>query len=289
MIITRLCGGLGNQLFQYAFARRIAYINNVPLKIDVSLFDQDELRSYKLSHFQIVAELATSTDLEFFINAQSRGVTARFINKCRPYYKRYYIKEKSCDFDANLLKSSGRVFLEGYWQSEKYFCDIDSILRSEFILKKEFDEGNKLILEKIRSVNAVCLHVRRGDYVSNPETYRAFGVCSLEYYKNAVTMIENLVTVPHFFVFSDDPAWAQENIKLSHPMTFVTHNGAERDYEDLCLMAACKHYIIANSSFSWWAGWLGNYAGKIVIAPKRWVNDPSFNSPNRIPKAWLKI
>jgi hypothetical protein len=289
MIIARLYGGLGNQLFQYAAARRIASVNKAPLKLDTSFFESDKLRQYKLHYFNIQAEPATSQEMAFFIEAGARSLPVRLLNQCKPYYKRYFIQEKSLEFDPNLLKATGNVYLWGYWQSENYFADIQDLLRREFTMRHEPDEMNREMLRQIRAVNSVCLHVRRGDYVSNPLTKQIHGVCGTDYYQKAIAELTRLVSAPHFFVFSDDPEWTLTNLKFEHSTTFVTHNDADREYEDLRLMAACQHYIIANSSFSWWGAWLGSCAEKVVIAPQKWGNDPTLNTRNRIPAGWLTI
>lgn len=289
MVIIKLKDGLGNQLFQYSIGRRIAYSNNTSLRLDMTCFEYDKLRQYKLRHFNISAELVAPQELAFFTEVGLRDLPTRLINRCKPYYRRYFIREKSFDFDANLLNAPSHVYLDGYWQSEKYFVDIKDLLRREFRVKDEPDEVNQEMLYRIQSVNAVCLHVRRGDYISDPKANQIFGICSLEYYKQAVVLLKKFVAEPHFFVFSDDPDWTQANLRLGHQTTFVTHNGGEKDYEDLRLMTACKHNIIANSSFSWWGAWLGDYSEKIVIAPKKWANDPKLNTRHRLPESWLAI
>lgn len=289
MIVSKLYGGLGNQLFQYAIARRIAYLKDVPLRLDISYFKANNLRKYKLDNFNIKAEIATSQDLAFFIETGSRSFLTRLVNKCKPYYKKYFIREKSLEFDPNLLKASGHVYLDGYWQSEKYFFDIQNLLRQELTVRHEPDTMDMELLRKIRRVNSVCIHIRRGDYISDPSTNQIHGVCNLDYYHRAVALLMKSVATPHFFIFSDDHEWSQVNMRLESPMTFVTHNDTDKEYEDLRLMAACDHYIIANSSFSWWGAWLGKHPEKTVIAPKKWGNDPALNTINRLPESWLTI
>jgi hypothetical protein len=292
MVVVSLNGGLGNQLFQYAAARRIAVFNKAPLKLDISVFEGHKLRKYSLHHFNIIEDIASPEEVARFNKSSAKDVAsqfARLVNKCKPYHKRYFIRERSFEFDPNILKAPGRVLLHGFWQSEQYFADIEDVIRREVTVKSPPDELNAQMAREITATNSVCLHVRRGDYVSDAVTHQAHGVCSLEYYHTAIEEIARLTPAPHFFVFSDDPQWTQANLKLEHPTTFVTHNDASRNYEDLRLMATCKHYIIANSSFSWWGAWLGTHPEKVVIAPKQWANDSKLNTKNRLPESWRRI
>jgi hypothetical protein len=131
--------------------------------------------------------------------------------------------------------------------------------------------------------------VRRGDYVQNPVTNARHGLCPLEYYHTAVRTLAAQVPDPQFFVFSDDPDWTQQNLKLPYPTTYVTCNGLERDYEDLRLMSHCRHHIIANSSFSWWGAWLSTFPAKTVLAPSTWFREPPQASRDRVPAGWLTV
>ena len=144
------------------------------------------------------------------------------------------------------------------------------------------------MLDRIHSCNAVSVHVRRGDYVSVAETRERHGTCSLDYYQAGFEHIAARIADPVIFVFSDDPAWVQANLKFPSPTIYVTHNVGKQNYEDLRLMSACRHFIIANSTFSWWGAWLGEGAGKIVIAPKRWGNKPD-EMDDPVPEVWVRL
>lgn len=288
MVVVKLEAGLGNQLFQYATARRLALVNGLPLKLDITWYERSALREYKLHHFNISAEIATPGEIAGFHKSYSRrwaDSLARLAYEYLPNNKGPLLKERGCDFDPRVLEVSGGARLEGFWQCEKYFADIGDVIRRELTVKSEPDEVNKEVARQIARVDSVCLHVRRGDYLADPR-YR---LCSPDYYWAAVREITRSVSEPHFFIFSDDPQWTRDNLKLEHPATFVTHNGAAGDYEDLRLMSACKHFIIANSTFSWWGAWLGAHAGKVVIAPERWVNDPRIDNKDRLPESWVVV
>ena len=173
--------------------------------------------------------------------------------------------------------------------ANKYFADIRDILLGELTVRYEQDRQSREVAEEITSTSSVSIHVRRGDLVSNPFANRVFGTCSPEYYMKCIDFIGSKITDPHFFVFSDDSSWSSENLNLQYPTTFVNHNDANRDYEDLRLMSSCKHHILANSSFSWWAAWLNTNPDKTVLAPARWFRDEGRNTPDRLPDSWIKI
>lgn len=288
MIIVRLIGGLGNQLFQYALVRRLSLLHDVPLKLDISQFETYKLRRYSLNAFNIIEDYATEGDI---VRIKEKGFASfrRLTEKLLPYYKRSYIHERSLHFDPNILKSPKNLYLEGYWQSERYFKDIEDVIRREFTFKFKPDASNERTSEHINSVNAVSLHIRRADYVSDAAINQFHGTCTLAYYQQAVEIIVRKALSPHFFVFSDDILWAKENLILTYPTIFISHNNATKDFEDLRLMIQCKHHIIANSSFSWWGAWLSKNPDKIVIAPQKWFNDESINTKDLIPEGWIRI
>lgn len=293
MIIVKLIGGLGNQMFQYAMARRIAYVHNVSLKLDITGFNNctgDTPRSYELKHLNVIENFSSKKEIEKFKIKKGFYVSiSKFKEFFIPYYKRSYIREKSKRFDPNILKLSGNAYLEGYWISEKYFKDIDNIIRREFTVKPKIDSINKQLAQTIRDCEAVSLHIRRGDYVSNPQANKFHGLCSLDYYYKAIKILTQKIKNPHFFIFSDDPEWVKENLNIQASVEFIAHNSSDKNYEDLRLMSLCKHNIIANSTFSWWGAWLNENPKKIVIAPKKWFNIGDIDTLDIIPELWEKI
>jgi glycosyl transferase family 11 len=289
MIIVKLCGGLGNQLFQYALGKSLSIASKLPLKLDINAFKKDTLRKYYLNNFTINEELATQKEIVVFKN----NIFLKAINKLTKnkfHYLNHIVNEKNICFEPQILKIKKKVYLDGYWQTEKYFKDIENILKKEFVLKTPLNAKNKKTLERISvSLNSVALHIRRGDYVNNTATSQFHGNCSLQYYQNAINLISEKIKDPHFFIFSDDIPWVKENLKSKYPMYYLDNNPPEKGYEDLRLMSGCKHFIIANSSFSWWGAWLAENKNKIVIAPKKWFNDTSIDTKDLIPETWLKI
>jgi len=287
MVIIKLIGGIGNQMFQYAMARAVAERNKAELGIDICWFDRYKNnlapREYALDDFNISGKLLKTGIFYRILSKLS------FLENIRPPQRMYYIKEKQIfHFDPEVFKISGNVYLDGYWQTEKYFKDIEEIIRKEFTLKNPFNKIVSGIAEKISETNSVSLHIRRGDYVEDKITNQLHGVCSLDYYLKAINRILEKVSKPSFFIFSDDIEWAKNNLKLNYPIIFVSNNSI-KDGEELLLMSKCKYNIIANSSFSWWGAWLNQNPQKIVIAPKQWFKDSSIKTDDLIPDSWQKI
>lgn len=296
MVMVRLMGGIGNQMFQYAAARRLAYIHNCALKLDLGWFDEiaaaDTARVYDLHVFAITGTVASLEEVNEMMQAARSGwrlLLARARGRLTGAPVKTYTKEKNFHFDSEILMLPDDVYLSGYWQSEKYFSDIADILRREFTVKTPPEDRNEQTVEMIRKTQSVSIHVRRGDYVTNPFATQYHGTCTLDYYRDAMEFVGARVEDPHFFVFSDDPAWARENLVSGHPTNVVDCNGPDRAYEDMRLMSLCRHHIIANSSFSWWGAWLCKNPDKIVIAPARWFANAALDTRDLLPERWIRI
>ncbi len=289
MIIARLNGGLGNQMFQYALGRHLAYKHQTTVKLDLALFENDKQRNFNLDCFNITGTIAAKQDLNKF-PASKQTLISKFINPFTQQFSSYkVVKEQYFHYDTDVLKAPDNVLLDGYWQSEKYFQSISGILQSEFTFKPPLEGRNRQMADLIQSVPAASIHIRRGDYITNSLTNRVHGICSIEYYLEAVRLISSKVPDPEFFIFSDDPEWVQQNIKLDYPIYYVNYNLTDKGFEDMRLMSLCRHHIIANSSFSWWGAWLGVNVNKVVIAPAKWFNDSSLNTRDIYPSAWLRV
>jgi Glycosyl transferase family 11 len=288
VIVTRLMGGLGNQMFQYALGRRLAYDRRVPLKLDLSWFRDssktgvDTSREYALDRWRIQASIATAEDLACFTGRQS--LLGRLGLSFPPV-----VRERGPKFDERVLRVPSTVHLTGYWQSEKYFRPIREMLLREFTLAAAPCPHAVAILSQAREVPAVAVHVRRGDYANHPHTNEYHGLCSIEYYQEAARRIAEQVPGATFFFFSDDPDWVRDNLKLDWPMIQVTHDGGCAPHEDMWLMSQCSHHIVANSSFSWWGAWLCQREDKIVIAPSQWFRNPKIDTSDLIPEGWTRI
>ncbi|MDP2705012.1 MAG: alpha-1,2-fucosyltransferase [Patescibacteria group bacterium] len=289
MIIVNLIGGLGNQLFQYAVGKRVALVNQTELKLDISGFETYKLHAYSLQHFNIVEQIATSKEVAWFKKYQKKKGRIWFLYNRLIANDAIYIQERGFPLNQKVMDLKSPAYLDGYWQTEKYFKQIEDIIRKEFTVKDELTGRNKEVAEEIKKTSSVSLHVRRADYVTNARTNEHHGTCDSAYYNKAVSIIAEKVETPHFFVFSDDMDWAKKNIILNYPITYVDHNSAATNYEDLRLMSLCKHNIIANSSFSWWGAWLNNNPQKTIIAPQRWFLTDKMDTRDLIPNTWIKI
>lgn len=293
MIIVKLMGGLGNQMFQYAAARCLSKRHGTQLKLDVSFFEGEQSgntkRRFELDNLCITAAKASRWEV---ITQRNCKFENQLENALVSLYQRVVghtvYCEKSFNYDHQLLTLPDNVYLEGYWQSEHYFAEIKEVIRKEFSVRTPLTGRNRELAEEIRSVNAVSLHVRRGDYVLDAKTSAMHEVCDLGYYRRAEERVVQTLKHPHFFIFSDDPEWAEENLKLGGAVVYVSHN-VDEAHEDLRLMSLCRHHIIANSSFSWWGAWLAPLPYKLVIAPKRWFRDPVIDTSDLIPSSWLRI
>lgn len=292
MIITKLIGGLGNQMFQYAAGRRTAIANNTELKLDITGYDHQvgiTPRVYMLDIFHIHASIATKQEVKLF-NTNSKGFVQRHWRQLKLLlFQRHYIRQRTTYFTNDFLSIPNNSYLDGYWGSEKYFADVVDIIRKDFTLKNKPDKYNIDMIRRITNGNSVSIHIRRGDYILDEKTNKHHGVCNLDYYLKAVDLIAKKVKKPFFFIFSDDIKWAKQNLRLKFPCVYVDHNIGEKDCEDMRLMDECKHNVIANSSFSWWGAWLNKNKNKIVIAPKRWFTDKSINTEDLLPDSWIRI
>ncbi len=294
MVIVKLNGGIGNQMFQYAAARRLAYVNNVPLKLDISWFGKNRAetrRNYNLDCFNLEAEIARDNEVSELKSHRNNPFFRHlpgFLKKLVFHTGQTHIIEKAYNFDPEILLLKDNVYLDGYWQTDKYFNDVEDVLRSDFTFRSEPEGQNLHYAELIRNLNSVSLHVRRGDYVSSASTGAFHGLCSLDYYRQAVTEIFRRTDKPVFFAFSDDMEWVRENLKIDADVYYVDCNTSETCHEDMRLMSLCKHHIIANSSFSWWGAWLGSHPDKIVCAPEKWFN-AKIDAHDNIPDSWIRL
>lgn len=294
-VITRVKGGLGNQLFCYAAARRLALANNAELVIDdVTGFTRDQRyhRTYALDHFRIGARRATAAErLEPF--ERYRRCLKKWMARRKPFEGRHYLEQERMDFDARLLSIKVRdtLYLDGLWPDERYFRDVDSVIRQDLKIVPPSDPINSCLADEIRDCpSAVAVHVRWFDLagMKGPQNV------SPEYYQRSCLIMEETTDSPRYFVFSDHPEAARSTITLpKERVKFVSQNlGEENAYADLWLMAQCRHFIIANSTFSWWAAWLAPGENKVVISPAPEKGDGKetiSNLSGAIPDGWLVV
>ncbi len=279
MIFSRLHGRLGNQMFQYAAARALAERLDTRVVLDdrtalhkgdgtlLRVFDLPDLATAPLPPAKHQRALA-------YLTWRALGL--------RPRIRR----EKGLRYNPDFANWTDDSYLHGYWQSEQYFADIADTLRSAFVFRTPMSARNAEMAARIASGPSVALHVRRGDYVA----VNTMALCDQAYYDAALAAIRKRMDAdPTVYVFSDDPDWAKANLPLPFDKVVVDFNGPDADYEDLRLMTLCQHNIIANSSFSWWAAWLGETPDSIVAGPARWFADASMRNPDILPARWISI
>lgn len=287
VIVVKLKGGLGNQMFQYACGKAVSLKHNSLLYLDISGFPDHNGRKYSLEGLNVKANIADNCLLRKFkdgllsVLLKKLGFNIDFRYKC-------YFEKKRIVFDPEIFDAGDNIYIDGYWQNEEYFKHIERILLEDFTLKNPLPEKEMPVKKRTKKESSVALHIRRGDYVTNPETKKNHGVLDICYYNEAMKIISSKVNNPHFFVFSDDIYWAENNLKSDFPIYFIKdHNYS--NVEELYLMTLCDHHIIANSTFSWWGAWLSKNPQKIVIAPQKWFSCFEANIKGLIPDEWIKI
>lgn len=293
MIIIHINGGLGNQMFQYAFGRAISIKNNYDLYLDISSLSNEKNqnnREYGLSFFNIKAKIADKTVLTNIIDEKRiykkyYKWISTYIRGFRPIKKKF---ELSFEYSEKNIEHADNVYYIGYWQSEKYFSDISRIIKEDFQIINPPSKKNDLILKKILAINSVSIHIRHGDYLHNITTNKFHGICSINYYLKSMKFIEENTIVDEYFVFTDDPIWAKNNLFSEKKITVIDWNFYE-PHEDLRLMSSCKHHIMANSTFSWWGSYLGEHNKQIVIAPEPWFDNKAIQSKDIYLQKWIQI
>jgi len=265
MIISEIKWGLGNQLFQYAAGLSLASYHNVPLILDITNFEEDFDREFGLKYFEI-------NDIKTEIESDNDVTFNLFLNNQYP-------------FEANFFKNSSFTYLSGNWQSEKYFIDIKDKIIERYRVKPQYIKQIDFSSLKIHEGTAVSIHIRRTDY----SHHFVLDILPLSYYYEAIKYFTEQFDDIKFYIFSDDIAWVVENLKLDAEHVFVSENYTKHNIEDFYLMQQCKHHIIANSTFSWWAAWLCAYPNKIVMTPAKWFSKGNVSTRDLIPGNWLTI
>lgn len=289
MIIVELRGGLGNQLFQFAYGFHLANKRKTRLLLDTSHFINHPLRNFELDKLGLSKYVGNQEEIKAIKKyVDPRRLHNKICNLVLPYYRHSLVRERAYHFDPNLLKVRKNVYLSGFWQSEKYFSD-DAERLLEAI---RFEQVNHLapIKEQIVSSHSVGVHIRRGDYASDPQVKALHGLVPMEYYERAIEFLRNEIPDLSIFVVTDDPAWVTDNFKVG---SFEVLSGKHtRDsVDDLYLFSLCQYNVTANSSFSWWGAWLNQNKNKKVICPKNWfaAYADKFDTKDLIPDSWIKM
>jgi hypothetical protein len=290
MIISRIMGGLGNQMFQYVLGWRLALEHGVPLKLDLSWFDRQEKRKFELDQFDLDISLANKDYLRELIPFSSirlvRGLWRRVHNRL-PENRGFVYREKQIGyFDPDVLKVGKNKYLDGYWQSEKYFKKYEDQVRSLFTPKDPLtDQDQALAKEMSGNPHSVSVHIRCGDYISQQHIIRGHYICTPQYYKETMQLlVERFGDSAYFYIFSDDPDWCRSNIAF--PANFkIVSNQQRSTGQEMILMSQCQNAIIANSSYSWWGAWLIDNSAKFVLYPEKWFYNHA--APDTPAEGWI--
>jgi hypothetical protein len=293
VIITNLIGGLGNQLFQYATGLAVARHTGAELRVAVDMFEDYRLhQGFELARvFNLDIREASASEMRDclgpFRSKRARRLIARFLPGV--WYEGHLVVQPTIRYWPGILDVGPNAYLHGYWQSERFFDAVVTELRSALSFRFPLEGENAKFAMRMQSCNSVAVHVRRGDYLSNPKNKALFADCSPKYYLDAVKLVLDSQPDAHFFIFSDDPAWAKELlVPLTANIEVIEHNRGADSYNDLRLMSLSRHIIIGNSTFSWWGAWLQEREDKIIIAPKRWLRSPRLDI-DIIPQRWIRI
>lgn len=293
MIVIKLGGGLGNQLFQYAAGRCLSYQYHIPLKLELSQLDKNPYRSYELGAYNIQENFTTKEEAEevnHYINDYCQTDIKGTFNRLRiKYFSTWSImyEKHAMPYNPEVKHlSKPNIVLRGVWYSEKYFKEIETLIRQEFTLRYPLSEKDQQFARHMQCLQSASVHIRRTDFIGS-----RLDVCTPAYYQKAIDHVAKRLTKPYFFIFSDDPAWCRANLNLDYPSEIVSDESRSAAHE-LYLMSQCKHHIIANSSFSWWGAWLNPNQQKIVVAPDRWFAAETKRTAyvhDFIPPAWVRL
>lgn len=294
MLVINLIGGLGNQMFQYAFGQSLAQERKIKVFFDTKeLLDRTPkedftYRDFELHVFEAKVEIASDKLLRpftFKVESLLERIYYKLLRKLKNIS--YYKQNNPFVYEPVVWNTPPNTYFDGYWQSEQYFHKHEQLIRRCFTFKSPLIGKNQQLAKQMQDENSIAIHVRRGDYVNNQHINGVHGTCSPAYYQAAVNLIANQITGPKLYLFSDEPDWVAQNMLFDYPVTYISHNKGANSFEDMRLMSLCKHNIIANSSFSWWGAWLNANPTKIVVAPRQWMQSLDVSNYDLIPKGWI--
>ena len=304
MVIVNIHSGLGNQLFQYAFGRKVALDRNMELQFDYTLLYKQEkqhnlLLRNKLDNFNIVGKEANNDEIGKLQRIEYTSFYYRALRKLSRRKIRlfknnsYHIDESTFSKDKKKLAAADHLYITGYLGDIRLLAEFNNVILPDLKLITPLNDLNINKKAKIDTVNGVGIHIRRQDYENQQEV---FALLTMEYYKSAIEYITEKTNNPIFFVFSDDINWVKKMFPKYFPQwnfEYVAINNMDTDFMELELMRSCKHFIIANSTFSWWAAWLNSNPNKIIVAPKKWFNKKQLQKDYEkgllVPSDWIKM
>jgi hypothetical protein len=299
MIIVKLKGGLGNQMFQYALGRELQRRNGGELYLDLTwLLDRFPrsgvvYRDYDLDIFAIRPRLTLlSVVARRWPLPLALMYGSAYLSRFRDRVGLRRLVREGCPAlpPEELLQLKGDLYLDGHWVSLKYFEGSAATLRQEFRVREPLLAVSEGVAAAMAETDSICLDVRRTDYVTLQASIEMHGFVGKEYYAQGLAVIVPRLARPHIFVTSDEIEWCQANLHFEHPTTFLGHEHDGYKFGNkLTLMSRCKHFLIPNSTFAWWAAWLNSSPDKIVVGPRNWFRDPNIDTSDMIPQGWIRL
>lgn len=292
MVVSNIIGGLGNQMFQYAAGLALSLEREVEHGVSVDMFDEYPLHhGYELDRvFGLRPEVVDQAMLRRVIGWRARPVARRVLSRfssLSPLWGQNFIAELPDMKPFSFHQMSADVYLHGYWQSERFFGSYSDRVRSAFHFISEPGPLNEEVFADIAAHRSASVHIRRGDYLSSKNS-AIYSQCRPDYYLSGMKLLQDRVGPLRFFIFSDDPDWAGAFFDgKEFDFRVVSHNSGASSHNDMRLMSACDHHVIANSTFSWWGAWLNPNLDKIVIAPRQWM----YGTPSSsiVPDGWIRL
>ncbi len=292
MIVTRMDGGLGNQMFQYAFGLYLATRHGTQLALDLASFLSRPQHGYMLDRFQIAAR-PLCEPLNQKIPKRYRSPSSNEPSAWLPDWLNSNVlrrvKERPFGFDEKYLKAQDNSYLVGYWQSEKFFPGMRGELLKQFTPIENLSGESLRVIDSMQGAPSVSMHIRRGDYINNPTTAGIYEQLSLDYYRSCLERFARRHNDVQVFVFSNDLAWCHTQLQLRFPTRFVDHTDQHNAHEDLVMMSHAKGNVIANSTFSWWAAYLNDRSDRMTFAPQRWFRSGTLDGKHLPCPAWQLI
>lgn len=290
LVISKLMGGLGNQLFQYAHGKSAALLRGSDFMVDIEDVGNTH-NGYELERvFNLKLVTPTKKNYQEVLGFYGPGWMRKYLSKEK--FRFFRPKNIVAECDANEGSKEERIlkncYFVGYWQSYNYFKNFSNAIREDLTFKNQLFGVNLKTSYMMKDSNSISLHIRRGDYANNLKTLKHHGLCTVDYYKSAMNLMRLQRKDPIFFVFSDDLNWAQDKLSCDSSVIFVEGNVGVDSHYDMQLMSLCGDHIIANSSFSWWGAWLNKNPYKFVIAPKKWYAKTDIDR-NLLLDNWIAI
>jgi len=285
MVIVRIMGGLGNQLFQYAAAFSLARRQNLPLSLDLGWYRENPQRSFGLRNFKIKAPECGLLASWLFKVARRYPAVEEVV--LRWVLRFGLLRERSFAYDPAFEKNLGAVYLDGYWQSRRYFQQFQRELKADLNRPLMLCPDALELRQDLSRDDSIAVHVRRGDYISNSDYAKLYAPCSANYFHMAVHALAEKVRIRRVYVFSDDAEWARANLRFEHATIFMEHRDGDDPCQDLLLLSACPNLVMSNSTFSWWGGWLGDRETKRIVAPRNWFLDAQKSTHDLYDPGWV--